>query len=163
MIDQQPSSLAKFPKKLSVDIKMSTSLGVSRPPPRISAFKAAKCDLLFADNEYPCGHRFTYILDYSLSLSGERTADKRHCPRCSKKGKCLVCLYPWKADMTDSCPNCDCFFKVNVREERLGKMLNYGLKIERDSWRFSIKWNSLLREKTERLRRRLALNAYLCR
>ncbi|KAF3022603.1 hypothetical protein E8E14_013691 [Neopestalotiopsis sp. 37M] len=101
---------------------------------KISAFKAAGCDLLVGEIKYDeCGHCFYSMLDYSLWRVGDRSAAKHPaCPKCAVNGKCLVCLQPWDDCSSNICAKCDTFFEAGLLYKRVEKMHALGLSIRDD-------------------------------
>ncbi|ETS76444.1 hypothetical protein PFICI_11831 [Pestalotiopsis fici W106-1] len=101
---------------------------------KISAFKAARCDLLVDEIKYDsCGHCFYTMLDHSLGRTGDRRA-ARHpkCPKCAIDGKCLVCLQPWDDCAAEACRHCDTFFEEGILYSRVKKLHDLGLGIRDD-------------------------------
>lgn len=137
----------------------------------ISAFKAAGCDVLVGRVAYACGHEFGYIRDRTL----DRTEDGRwDCPKCPVQGegeaegerkgktatggKCLVCLQPWDANATESCPHCDAFFGSGLLEARVADLEAKGLTWARDSVGHVVSRSMQLKWKETRKERLLALS-----
>ncbi|KAK8095805.1 uncharacterized protein PG998_002436 [Apiospora kogelbergensis] len=121
---------------------------------RVSAFHAAGADLLAGCVDFgSCGHIFSYISGHTLP----RTSEGRACPRCEDDGKCVICLKPWDAKATESCPHCDMCFAHHLLEERIAKIEAGGLIVARDSLLFVVRRRMELERKEQRKERLLAL------
>ncbi|KAK8087996.1 hypothetical protein PG997_002957 [Apiospora hydei] len=125
----------------------------------ISAFKAAGTDLLVGRVVYPCDHEFGYVLDHTLDRS-KGDGDRWVCPKCATDGKCLVCLQPWDANTSASCPNCDAFFfGSGLLGERVAKLEEAGVKVANDSIGYVVSRSRELQRREARKERLLALAA----
>ncbi|KAK9423517.1 putative RING-type domain-containing protein [Seiridium unicorne] len=126
----------------------------SPSPVALPAIKAALCDLLVGNVEYPCGHEFNTLLDYSLARMGERSVENHQCPLCAEEGKCLVCLHPWDPAQSDSCPTCDTFFVRDLLYDRAVQLHQIGITPKDDKPAlFRMRRNEELRLKAVRLQR----------
>ncbi|KAI1811134.1 hypothetical protein GGS20DRAFT_588836 [Poronia punctata] len=121
-----------------------------------SQMTSGKADLVVGTCAYhPCGHKFAWILDHHLRRVGRRSPDTHACPACSAQ-TCLVCLGPFDASKSDTCPGCDQFFVrrlLPARREALTR-LNLVLaddtpgaylraRIEFEKMRFRERWGCL--------------------
>lgn len=126
-------------QRTSPDINMSSNPSASKPQGQaqrpISAFKAAKTDLLMGEVEFLCEHKLSYLLPYSLERTGARGFGSYGCPSCAAggEGTCVVCLGPWDPAAFHACPRCNNFFVRAQLDERLGQAQSRGLTTAEDN------------------------------
>ncbi|KAI1638841.1 hypothetical protein F4809DRAFT_639124 [Biscogniauxia mediterranea] len=89
--------------------------------------------LLTGTCTYRCFHKFSWILDHHLPRVGDRSPNTHDCPKCSTNNPtCLVCLEPFDARTSDSCPSCDLFFFEPLLKDRQDRLEALNLDVGND-------------------------------